>query len=94
MVSEWISVAIEISIHAPRGGSDGNNGFCDQGKLCISIHAPRGGSDSVRGASASMRSYFNPRSPWGERPAYGMSKETAYSISIHAPRGGSDLGCS
>ena len=35
---------VDISIHAPRGGSDGISIAAD-GKLRISIHAPRGGSD-------------------------------------------------
>ena len=38
-------------------------------------------------------SYFNPRSPCGERQAYGMDSSTAYQVSIHAPRVGSDLLC-
>ena len=34
--------------------------------------------------------HFNPRSPWGERPA-GLFSTTGWkTISIHAPRGGSD----
>ena len=56
----------------------------------ISIHAPRGGSDQhcvcVRFASF----YFNPRSPWGERPQPGAGNPHRHGISIHAPRGGSD----
>ena len=38
--------------------------FLEQG---ISIHAPRGGSDDHLSADWEGRSYFNPRSPWGER---------------------------
>ena len=34
----------------------------------ISIHAPRGGSDSKYPDSNKHTEYFNPRSPWGERP--------------------------
>ena len=33
----------------------------------ISIHAPRGGSDPPLWQSCRPVSYFNPRSPWGER---------------------------
>ena len=57
----------EISIHAPRGGSDHLlRGMPPQGE--ISIHAPRGGSDPPLWQSCRPVSYFNPRSPWGERP--------------------------
>ena len=56
----------EISIHAPRGGSDHLlRGMPPQGE--ISIHAPRGGSDPPLWQSCRPVSYFNPRSPWGER---------------------------
>ena len=55
-----------ISIHAPRVGSD-----CRKCNPCrgrpISIHAPRVGSDPLWWASFSRPSYFNPRSPCGER---------------------------
>ena len=34
--------------------------------------------------------HFNPRSPWGERPAAGSKAGVFFQISIHAPRGGSD----
>ena len=58
----------------------------------ISIHAPRGGSD-VRPSwrSTDLSVYFNPRSPWGERPPLPPSIAPMPVISIHAPRGGSDL---
>ena len=39
----------------------------------ISIHAPRGGSDRRCAACSAHRSYFNPRSPWGERPGRGQA---------------------
>ena len=59
-----------ISIHAPRGGSD-LTWSCTTAPFCkISIHAPRGGSDMSAMASLSTGFYFNPRSPWGERPCF------------------------
>ena len=36
-----------ISIHAPRGGSDGDGSTLGK-YITISIHAPRGGSDPRR----------------------------------------------
>ena len=37
--------------------------------MAISIHAPRAGSDTNASTIPSMPSYFNPRSPRGERPS-------------------------
>ena len=41
-------ILVEISIHAPRMGSDINKKF-DNRKIDISIHAPRMGSDASSG---------------------------------------------
>ena len=38
------------------------------GWFYISIHAPRGGSDYIIKDTVFNSLYFNPRSPWGERP--------------------------
>ena len=57
---------------------------------CISIHAPRMGSDSLTDISSHVETYFNPRSPHGERPYIRCADEPAGHISIHAPRMGSD----
>ena len=59
-----------ISIHAPRTGSDlvhFGGGFV--GEVPISIHAPRTGSDFATRFVSAFVSYFNPRSPYGERLA-------------------------
>ncbi len=58
----------QISIHAPRGGSDIKVLTKFLASTSISIHAPRGGSDTARSAGGNARRHFNPRSPWGERP--------------------------
>ncbi len=87
-----------ISIHAPMkgatklpvGGATGNPAYYGV-FMDISIHAPRGGSDLVFPASQIRKVYFNPRSPWGERPDDHKDHYTGRAISIHAPRGGSDL---
>ena len=56
----------------------------------ISIHAPRTGSDKFLFFVSSIRCYFNPRSPHGERlPRYNDLRHRR--ISIHAPRTGSDV---
>ena len=56
----------------------------------ISIHAPRVGSDTLRTSERSRISYFNPRSPCGERHRVQQKTFQSRSISIHAPRVGSD----
>ena len=56
----------EISIHAPRVGSDpctASHRSCHR----ISIHAPRVGSDPSPCTSPQPPAYFNPRSPCGVR---------------------------
>ena len=62
-----------ISILAPRGGSDIIEDLRLRVNL-ISILAPRGGSDRTRRMCLSASTYFNPRSPRGERLS--RSKET------------------
>ena len=61
-----IKADAEISIHAPRTGSDEPP---DEGAFLrsISIHAPRTGSDCASARTRYRASYFNPRSPHGER---------------------------
>ena len=55
-----------ISIHAPLTGSDRCRSF--NGEPCyISIHAPLTGSDRTGFTGCKRTSYFNPRSPYGER---------------------------
>ena len=56
-----------ISIHAPRTGSDAQSAKTASDKATISIHAPRTGSDVSILSSSCKSSYFNPRSPHGER---------------------------
>ena len=80
---------LEISIHAPRGGSDERRKYVINSP-CISIHAPRGGSDQEGEDNEKRSDYFNPRSPWGERPLTEQHRKQSAKISIHAPRGGSD----
>ena len=55
-----------ISIHAPREGSDhvGKPLTCSHH---ISIHAPREGSDATRTIHSTGFIHFYPRSPRGER---------------------------
>ena len=56
-----------ISTHAPRTGSDPVSPRTPWAAQCISTHAPRTGSDAGHQNGATLRCYFNPRSPHGER---------------------------
>ena len=79
----------EISIHAPRTGSDGAAQSCVPQRK-ISIHAPRTGSDQGAVQKIKPLDNFNPRSPHGERQRVGTGAQSGNPISIHAPRTGSD----
>ena len=54
----------------------------------ISIHAPRGGSDAASRTTAFPLLYFNPRSPWGERPLLSLHKEENKIFQSTLPVGG------
>ena len=76
-----------ISIHAPRGGSDAQNKKSVE-LFNISIHAPRGGSDQKLREKIEKEKNFNPRSPWGERLAWGNSSVVAWGFQSTLPVGG------
>ena len=82
-------LAVVISIHAPRVGSDL---AVDTGVRVslISIHAPRVGSDTALTSPVSVLSVFQSTLPvWGA--THGPADDGALGIiSIHAPRVGSD----
>ena len=84
------AVRVDISIHAPRVGSDAGHPVPARLDGRISIHAPRMGSDGhgwnmLPGSSISIHA-----------PRMGSDRDTLQyrllaAISIHAPRMGSDL---
>ena len=59
---------LDISIHAPREGSDVLDLISLAANNTISIHAPREGSDVLLGRAGRTGPDFYPRSPRGERP--------------------------
>ena len=81
----------EISIHAPRGGSDVLDGNSHAAATGFQSTLPVGGATVAHSNVRRTQQNFNPRSPWGERQFWSGFGLTAYEISIHAPRGGSDL---
>ena len=50
--------AVQISIHAPREGSDRNAAYKLDGHTMISIHAPREGSDESKPLRATLYEIF------------------------------------
>ena len=58
--------------------------------LRISIHALRGEGDKKANENLSPTLYFNPRPPWGGRPATVLYRDSVTGISIHALRGEGD----
>ena len=86
-----LEAGAEISIHAPRTGSDQTYREDVQMTFEISIHAPRMGSDYAPRKISLRSNDFNPRSPHGERLTEPLFEGWPGSISIHAPRTGSDM---
>ena len=79
-----------ISIHAPRTGSDAAaSSVCHPDKE-ISIHAPRTGSDGDPGFYESWDEIFQSTLPARGATEDGQRHDAHQPISIHAPRTGSD----
>ena len=80
----------QISIHAPREGSDVQDYHKRLRAAQISIHAPREGSDALPIVQTLFGNKFLSTLP--ARGATGLNKEFVNMslISIHAPREGSD----
>ena len=57
------------------------------GQHIISTRAPREGSDHRRLVAASWTSYFNPRSPRGERPQFADFEQRRIYFNPRSPRG-------
>ena len=80
---------VQISIHAPRTGSDRSySGACAL-RTNFNPRSPHGERHAQHRGGRQARD-FNPRSPHGERLRSPPSPSRCRSISIHAPRTGSD----
>ena len=79
-----------ISIHAPRVGSDVRDYFKLQRHYKFQSTLPVWGATPSSLTALLLRSYFNPRSPCGERLVHAPIVLSIQAISIHAPRVGSD----
>ena len=82
----------EISIHAPRMGSDRRFGQTPGSHVQISIHAPRMGSDSKTVNPVNSANVFQSTLPGWGATSCSMLMVLLLLISIHAPRMGSDRG--
>ena len=83
-------IVTNISIHAPRKGSDARARRVTAATNNFNPRSPQGERRSEAALTPAAGGHFNPRSPQGERrpPARRLPREVA--ISIHAPRKGSD----
>ena len=80
---------IEISIHAPRGGSDDSKSCCAATTFYFNPRSPWGERLSSAWSSA-VQSVFQSTLPVGGATRTITSSAGEFAISIHAPRGGSD----
>ena len=79
----------DISIHAPRTGSDHPSYYCPTRRRHFNPRSPHGERQTKRKGKKSKQ-HFNPRSPHGERHLAFVHLLLFLQISIHAPRTGSD----
>ena len=82
-------VDVDISIHAPRAGSDKIR-VTEFKSNIISIHAPRAGSDRMVKAAPRREIVFQSTLPVRGATGSLIDATVGRNISIHAPRAGSD----
>jgi len=63
----------DISIHAPRGGSDIEPGYTGRRHINFNPRSPRRERRFARTMLSNLTMDFNPRSPRRERPIFGFS---------------------
>ena len=80
-------VLVQISIHAPREGSDAHDAVSAFVHM-ISIHAPREGSDFTAFFTVLAGPHFNPRSPRGERLHASLFPEPRFQFQSTLPARG------
>ena len=79
-----------ISIHAPHAGSDQAFRLADNKVSEFQSTLPMRGATKNQAPRRQPCSYFNPRSPCGERHCDCWNSGYGFVISIHAPHAGSD----
>ena len=89
-IRQQYTILSDVSIHAPRAGSDFLPFFLAPFSSSFQSTLPvRGATSRARPADGS-RERFNPRSPCGERHRQPARAGLNHVVSIHAPRAGSD----
>ena len=81
----------DISIHAPRMGSDTLHSVRPLVVVTFQSTLPAWGATFLGHISCNISTNFNPRSPHGERQSLDVWHLSQKFISIHAPRMGSDF---
>ena len=76
-----------ISIHAPRVGSDDTVKLTCEDLLTFQSTLPAWGATRVSGIGSSATTNFNPRSPRGERLLFEMPTEHERHFNPRSPRG-------
>ena len=79
---------LQVSIHAPRGGSDSLRFCCDNFAQCFNPRSPWGERRSITSATATITICFNPRSPWGERQVTSRALPRYFKFQSTLPVGG------
>ena len=90
MYCRRLAVAMTISIHAPRGGSDPHGKRCGGNFLNFNPRSPRG-ERLDRKQMCPFLSIFQSTLPAGGATDVHADFIKSFTISIHAPRGGSDI---
>ena len=80
----------DISIHAPRGGSDSGHHDVNPSKRQFQSTLPAGGATMPVPSRTRARRRFQSTLPAGGATPAGAGDRPPGRISIHAPRGGSD----
>ena len=85
-----MQIILDISIHAPRTGSDKIVFDAATQRTHFNPRSPHGERHRQHHKTF-LSGDFNPRSPHGERRTAIIWENIAFAISIHAPRTGSDI---
>ena len=87
-VGDVVPFYVDISIHAPRRGSD--HSVCAAYGICHIFQStlPAGGATISLPPSDVLGSYFNPRSPQGERHIQTVRNDAKLSFQSTLPAGG------
>ena len=84
------SIALVVSIHAPRVGRDAGACYHTNRGACFNPRAPCGARQERGGHRAALIEFQSTRPVWGATTTY-PSEVRVHFVSIHAPRVGRDI---